>query len=712
MTSLRLALVIHNHQPVGNFDHVFAEATERAYAPMLDALTRHPGIRVTLHYSGPLVDWWKANRPEPLRQLDRLVSRGQIELLTGGYYEPILAVIPDADKRGQLRKMTRFLKDRFGYPARGAWLSERVWEPHLPKPLAEADVEYTLLDDTPFKMVGLNDEDLFGAYVTEEQGQCLKVFGNVMHLRYAIPWHPVEAVTEWLRDQSSAHPGGVAVSGDDGEKFGLWPDTWNHCWGEGGWVERFFTALEENAHWLTTQPLGEVAAEQPPLGRVYLPCASYEEMMHWALPPDAFSDFSEVQEDVREQDLDHIRRFVTGGHWRCFLSRYDEVNHMHKKMLWVSRKVHAMPEGESKSTALDHTWSAQCNCGYWHGLFGGIYLFHIRAANFAHLIAAENLADRSARQTETWAAIERGDLDADGNNEIVLNTDQQVLIVKPSYGGALVEWDWRDRTINLLNTMARHREGHHERLREAAEKGRLIHPGENEIPDGVRVKEPGVHRLLFYDWHRRAAFLDHFLDPETTPEEFYQARYRELGSFVDQNYQAHVEKADHMVRAILTHNGAVWVGELLVPVRIEKTIGVRAGRSEIAASYQVTSTDDASVSVRFGVELNWGVDGGDSPHSYLVVDGERSALSEFAGHDRVSSFTVGSTLPNTAGEVTLHLTRPASLWRFPLESVSNSEAGYERVYQGTCTLLWWDALMEPGRPWEAKLTISLKKLER
>lgn len=167
-----------------------------------------------------------------------------------------------------------------------------------------------------------------------------------------------------------------------------------------------------------------------------------------------------------------------------------------------------------------------------------------------------------------------------------------------------------------------------------------------------------------------------------------------------------------MVRATLTHNGAVWVGELLVPVRIEKTIEVRAGRSEIVASYQVTNTDDVPVSVRFGVELNWGVDGGDSPHSYLVVDGERTALSEFSGHDRVSSYAVGSTLPNTAGEVTLHLRRPASLWRFPLESVSNSEAGYERVYQGTCTLLWWDALLEPGRPWEAELTISLKKLER
>lgn len=714
VSPLTLSLVIHNHQPVGNFDHVFAEATEKAYAPMLEALLRHPGIRMTLHYSGPLLDWLTTNQPDQLIRLGDLVSREQVEVLTGAYYEPILVAIPDADKRGQVRKMTDFLMERFGYAASGAWLAERVWEPHLPQPLAEAGVAYTLLDDTPFKMVGLIDDDLFGPYLTEEQGYPLKVFGNLMHLRYAIPWHPVEEVMQWLQERAQLHPGGVAVYGDDGEKFGLWPNTWNHCWGEDGWIDRFFSALEENVDWLQTRPLGEVAAEQTPLGRVYLPCSSYEEMMHWALPPDAFEEFSGVLQELNERGQENARRFVTGGSWRSFTSRYDEVNQMHKKMLWVSRKVHGMPEGEARAQALDHVWAAQCNCGYWHGLFGGVYLFHIRAANFANLIAAETLADRSAQrnspQSETWAVVERADLDVDGNDEVILHSDRQVLILKPSYGGALVEWDWRDRACNLLNTMTRRREGYHETLRHAAEHGRLFLPHQEEIPNGVKVKEADVHTRLFYDRHRRVALLDHFLDPQATPEAFYQARYNELGDFVDQPYRADVDATRGTASVTLSREGAVSAGRVVHPLQVEKTIGLEAQASRFTASYRVTNLDAIPATLRFGIELNWGLASGDSPDTYLAVGSERASPIDFDGHDEVSTLRVGSTSPDLAGEMELSVTRPARLWRFPLEVVSNSELGYERVNQGMCTLLWWDLQLEPRLPWKTTLTFSLREL--
>ena len=125
MSQLTLSLVIHNHQPVGNFDHIFAKATDKAYQPMLEALERHPGVRLGLHYSGPLLDWLHASRPEHLDLLGDLVAREQIELLTGGYYEPILVSIPEEDKLGQIRKMTEHLRERFGYAPRGGWVAER-----------------------------------------------------------------------------------------------------------------------------------------------------------------------------------------------------------------------------------------------------------------------------------------------------------------------------------------------------------------------------------------------------------------------------------------------------------------------------------------------------------------------------------------------------------------------------------------------------------
>ena len=93
-----LALVLHNHQPVGNFGWVIADAYEHAYEPLIAALERHPRVRLALHYSGPLLDWLQAERPEFLERVGRLVAAGRVELLGGAYYEPILAALPQRDR--------------------------------------------------------------------------------------------------------------------------------------------------------------------------------------------------------------------------------------------------------------------------------------------------------------------------------------------------------------------------------------------------------------------------------------------------------------------------------------------------------------------------------------------------------------------------------------------------------------------------------------
>src|SRR6476646_9949974 len=113
------------------------------------------------------------------------------------------------------------------------WLAERVWEPHLARPIAQAGIRYVIVDDTHFESVGLDKErDLFGYYITEEQGQSLAVFPTLAYLRYAIPWQPIGTLIEWLRDQAEQalpnYQPKVAFMGDDGEKFGMWPGTYEH----------------------------------------------------------------------------------------------------------------------------------------------------------------------------------------------------------------------------------------------------------------------------------------------------------------------------------------------------------------------------------------------------------------------------------------------------------------------------------------------------
>jgi alpha-amylase len=174
--SIHLGLLLHNHQPVGNFPWVFQQVYEDAYLPMIEALERHPGIRLSLHYTGSLLDWLAEVQPTFPQRINQLVQRKQVEIVGGGYYEPILPSIPDSDKIAQIRLLSEQLKRIFGVTPEGMWLAERVWEPALAGILHKADIEWTILDDIHFKNVGLDDHDLYGYYATEDQGSIMKVY--------------------------------------------------------------------------------------------------------------------------------------------------------------------------------------------------------------------------------------------------------------------------------------------------------------------------------------------------------------------------------------------------------------------------------------------------------------------------------------------------------------------------------------------------------
>ena len=719
MNKLYLSLVVHNHQPVGNFDFVFEEAFAQAYDPLVAALERHPGVRLTMHWSGPLRDWLQEHRPEFLRRVRVLVGRKQIEPLGGGYYEPVLVALPDADKIGQLVKLTEAVMEDFGVRPRGAWLAERVWEPHLPRVLAEAGIEYTLLDDTHFIQAGFAADDLTSYAITEEQGHRLKVFASSQHMRNTIPWTPVDQVMDWLRAWADKPlPLGaltrLIVVGDDGEKFGLWPGTTSVCWGDDtatGWIEAFFSALEREADWLTLLTLDEAAQTLPPLGRAYLPAGSYEEMMEWSLPAPRAQELSALKRRLQDEGREDVLSFMRGGTWRSFMAKYPEVNTLHKKMVVTSQKVHQIKKAKLRAEALDHLWASQCNCPFWHGVFGGLYLFHIREAAARHLIEAETLAERALRAAESWAEVTTGDVDCDGFDEAMLSSDTQALMVAPAQGGTLVAWDWRAAGVNLLNVLSRRPEAYHRSLIEAAAQGTLVVAGQPLAFGGpqhaiVRAKEEGLEKKLIYDWYRRASLIDHVFAPHETLDAFYQSKFEELGDFVNQPYTAKTSKSRGDVILSLLREGSIRVNGSRLPLRIEKKITLKPAESGLAVNYVVTNLGDRPASLRFGVETNWGVSGGDSSEgAYTVWPGgtlkRLNAISETAGAKEVA------IVHEWVGRVVARASEAGTWWQFPIETVSNSEAGFERVYQGVSLVAHWPLELEPAGMWKLSLTFAL-----
>ena len=699
MHPVTLLLGIHNHQPVGNFGHVFRLAYERCYRPFLDVLERHPRVRLTLHYTGPLLDWFEKEEPGFLDRLAKLVANNQVEMLGGGYYEPILSVIPDRDAVGQVNFLSQKLQARFGAAPQGLWLAERAWDGGLPKKLAPTCLRYTILDDSHFAHAGFDPETLTGYYLTEKEGSTFAIYPISKDLRYLIPFRVPEDLIAFLARVGERREGVVITYADDGEKFGLWPDTYKWVF-EDGYLERLFTLLDRNGEWLHVSTFGEYLRAHPATGRVYLPSASYDELMEWALPASAARALEDRRAELeREGRLAAFRPFLRGGFWDGFLLKYPESNHLHKRMLDVSERVgRTFPDGGPMSEPTRLVWRAQGNDAYWHGLFGGLYLNWLRHEAYRNLIEAENHVEAATHGRASWIEARMTDLDKDGREEILVSTQTLGLCLAPACGGSLLEVDYRPRGFNLSDVLTRREEAYHHKVAKASAQGESSGGVPKSIHDQVKVKESGLDRALTYDRHRRVSFLDRFLSPGMTPEAFDRIDDEERGTFVDGAYglESGLRMSQDGVMAIpMSRSGSVRLDGSVVPVTVRKVYRVTDREATVGVAYTVKNHGEAPLVTRFGVELNLTLLAGDDPQRYyewvgsgpvrLRERGQCRDLDRFSMVDEWSGF-----------RATLHLDRGGDIWYMPVETVSQSEDGFERTYQGSALLASWLLTLNPG----------------
>ncbi|MCK4549618.1 MAG: DUF1926 domain-containing protein [Candidatus Krumholzibacteria bacterium] len=673
-------LGIHNHQPVGNFDHVIEEAYARAYLPFIEVMKDYPGIPFALHCSGILWDWFAEKHPEYTEAVASMAAAGQVEIMSGGYYEPILTIIPERDRQGQLAMMKEFIDGTFGAGPRGCWLTERIWDPHLPDTLSKAGLEYVIVDDSHFKSTGFTARQMRGFFLSEENGKYINVFPIDKSLRYLVPFHEPHEAIEHLR-AISEEPGGerkIAVLADDGEKFGLWTGTHDLVY-KHNWLRRFCDALMENSDWIEVSTFSRAVDETPPRGIVYLPTASYSEMMEWALPLRAQEAYQDAKGILTGSGrFPDAAEAVKGGFWRNFLVKYEEANWMHKRMLRASALLSDSGSGDAE--ARSHLYQAQCNCAYWHGLFGGLYLPHLRSAIFKHVLEAEATLD--------IPAIERRDIDGDGVEEVIFASPKMQAFFKAK-GGVLRELDDMRTRFNLTDTLTRREEIYHRDLKDLDKQG-LNGEETVSIHNHGTAKEKGLEKKLLYDRWPKASLSDRFMPEGTTLDLFASGAYAELGDFVDGIYDIETE-GDSVIA--MSRNGSVDSS----PVRVEKRITLDGAGASMKIDYTVTA-GGSGLSCLFAVENVFSFLAGDAPDRYFEIPGR-----EIAGGRNLASSGVEEDVERLRMvdewldlAMTMDLPPDTSVWRYPIETVSNSDSGFERVYQGSALVVVRKLDLGPG----------------
>ncbi len=645
---------VHAHQPAGNFEHVLDDAHARCYKPFIETVYRYPDFRLAVHFSGWLLDYLLKHYPVEMGKLSEMVARGQVEMFGGGDTEPVLAAIPERDRRSQLKALADRLHSSLGTRPAGAWLTERVWESAVVPSLADSGIEYVTVDDYHFLCAGRHVEELTGYFSTEESGTRLDLFPISEALRYRIPFSTAPDTIRYLESLATGDGTAAAIYFDDIEKLGIWPET--HQWVyEKEWLKQFIegvlaSPLIEAGHYR------DFHASQHTRGVVYLPATSYIEMNEWTLDADRADRFDElVRREKQHERYEQDKPFLRGGIWRNFLSRYGEANWMHKRMLELSARVSGLgPDATARMRELLHL--SQANDAYWHGLFGGIYLPHLRRAIWNAIVELETLLDRTAPR-----AGRRVDLDFDGHDEIFIGNGILQAVLRDDGLGAIHELDACRLRHNFGDTLARRAEHYYRKIRDGS-------PVAEHSGEGIASAH---HRVNF-----RHPVMPEDLNPDPLPRALF------------------IDRIDGKLLAYrIDEAGAA--GAKLCSEKLDKNITVEGNC--LTVEYRPRTGGGM-----LETEINLAMPSCDGFLGRYVLGGAvPGGLGETFDWKDVSELTLEDGV--LGGKVLLGTDRPVAIHAAPHKTVSQSEDGFEKIMQAVTLRL---SLPLPAGPLSIRLIVE------
>ncbi len=428
MLKMNLIIGMYNHLPEGLPDGHFEQVYQTCYRPFLSVLNRFPDIQAALFFSGSLLKRLESRHPEYLMLLEEMTARRQIELLGGGFYAPLLPLIPASDRLGQIELLTTFLRKSFGKRPRGCFLSEYAWEPWLASTLQTCGMDYTFLTEAQFKaaMGGRGDHE---PVITEDQGRCITVFPS---FDCAQSFEKPLGFDEAAQRVAVGDKKGLAVLMAPGE--GLL-ELWERSGLESPdiYIERTLAWLRNNALDMETIVPARYLKAKKCSARAYFPgTASKQFTANSAAALDSSAPAS--QPSLRNAIL---RSEASAG--------------LYSRMYYVHLIIGQLRGDRSrKKTASEDLWRGQCGDAYWSAPNGGIALPAIREAAYKALLDAE----QTTRIKGSFKpGILRADTDFDGQKEIIYQGSELNAYLHLR-GAALTELDILKTRKNLCDLFA------------------------------------------------------------------------------------------------------------------------------------------------------------------------------------------------------------------------------------------------------------------
>ena len=665
MKKVKLIFGTTNSQPVGAADAEVEHVYQKSYKPFIRALYNAPHVRATLHYSGQLLQWLERYHSEFIDVLSELVGRKQVELLGGGFYDPIFPLIPRADRLGQIERLTTYLRKLFGKRPRGLWVTRQVWDPMLPSLLKTSGMEYTFLDDYQFDAGGIPAEALHTPCITEDEGKMVIVFPISGHLRGACAHGSIEELRSYLDNVASEEEDRAVSLLCPGESLG---DPESSIPGfEESWLRDLFAMLDEESSWLVTATPSRYLKKASPRVRGYFPQAAFD--------PDRCDQRAEgvAEQRVQPELGAHADGYVPGVSFRSLLTRHAESNLMYAKMHYIHILVNQI-RGDKyrKQLAREELWRGQSHSAYWKGgRAGGIFSNRLRKQVYASLIEAEKVTREKGIFSPSIITV---DFDMDGLSEF-LYQGQEINAYVHKQGGVIFELDYLPAPWNYADSLT------------------------------VRSESDTTTS------YARNLFVDHFFDPERERSEYADGSAadtglpRERGDFLDRLYSVRqLSKDGHRVHLVAMGN--VEGADGLVPVEVHKEYGFDG--TTVHVTYRVRNRGQDPLKTSFGCEMNLSLGGNDEDTLRILAGrGSGAGLSRDGGDyvDGVDSLRVYDLEHGVS--LVLDYEDKAAVDSFPIQVGTAGADSDVPAYQATSLTPQWSMELAPGQEWTQAVSLSV-----
>ena len=414
----KIALILgsHAHIPSGSSESEFEYIYENRMCPFISNLYRYSNINAVLHYSGVLLYWVERTHPEFFMLIDDMVNRKQIEMIGGGFYEPMFPIIPAQDRIGQIELMTTYLRKHFSKRPIGCWIPGMVWEQQLVSSLSVSDINYTFLSHEQFKLAGMKDDALFYPCITEDQGKIIVVFPVSLSVEKDLAEKSFSLTfTELKNDLDGTHKKHTANPLQGSKIVCVFP-------------ERILSSSDEAPDTVWHRFFEEVSLN--------------ENIVETTLP----SRILKNQKTFRKASFPNSSMLENNFSPRNFIIEHDEVSGIYSKMIFTNALINQLKGDKSrKYSAREEMWKAQD--AYIFTDRKGYLRNEIRKTAYSSLLRAESYTKEKGK---TLLSLIQYDFNFDGIKEYLFQDNHLNCYIRQK-GASIFELDYLPKQWNYLD---------------------------------------------------------------------------------------------------------------------------------------------------------------------------------------------------------------------------------------------------------------------